>query len=234
MQDASLTEQLRNNASLKNCNGLTKVKLLLVLEFCLLCVLLPTIIITFRLAPAMFLFLWAATFFCWYTMHKSDSGFWRGVWNEKAINRQNLKWIIPRWALASAGMLLFLYCYDPNRLFTLINNRPQIVPFLLFAYPFLSALPQEMIFCAYFFDRFKALFQSPKARIIASAIVFAYAHVLYINWVAPLLSLIAGLIFASTYAKTRSLALVTLEHALYGNAMFMIGLGWYFWGGAVH
>ena len=69
--------------------------------------------------------------------------------------------------------------------------------------------------------------------VIASAIIFAYAHVLYINWVAPSLGIIAGLIFADTFRKHRSLALVTIEHGLYGNALFVIGLGWYFYSGAV-
>ena len=41
-------------------------------------------------------------------------------------------------------------------------------------------------------------------------------------------------IFASTYSKTKSLALVTIEHGLYGISLFLIGLGWYFYGGAVH
>ena len=67
----------------------------------------------------------------------------------------------------------------------------------------------------------------------ASAIVFAYAHILFINPVAPVLSLLAGYFFASTYAKYKSLALVTIEHALYGNMIFTLGLGYYFWGGSV-
>jgi len=83
------------------------------------------------------------------------------------------------------------------------------------------------------FERYKKFFKSDIAMIIASAVVFAYAHVLYINWVAPFLSFIAGLIFATTYSKTKSLALVTIEHGLYGNVLFLIGLGWYFYGGAV-
>lgn len=81
--------------------------------------------------------------------------------------------------------------------------------------------------------RYKPFFKSRKARVWASAIVFAYAHVLFINPVAPVLSFIAGLIFASTFAKTKSLALVTIEHSMYGLVLFAVGLGWYFWGGAL-
>ena len=43
-----------------------------------------------------------------------------------------------------------------------------------------------------------------------------------------MLSFIAGLIFASTFAKTKSLALVTIEHSMYGLVLFAVGLGW--WG----
>ncbi len=56
---------------------------------------------------------------------------------------------------------------------------------------------------------------------------------MFIDWVAPTLSLVAGYIFAKTYSETRSLALVTIEHGLYGNYLFLVGLGWYFHGGAV-
>ena len=66
-----------------------------------------------------------------------------------------------------------------------------------------------------------------------SSIIFCFAHIFVINWVAPLLGYIGGLIFANTYRKTKSLFIVTLEHALYGNTLFFLGLGWFFWGGSV-
>ena len=66
-----------------------------------------------------------------------------------------------------------------------------------------------------------------------SACAFCIAHILFLNWVAPVLGLMAGVLFAMTYWKTKSLAMVTLEHSLYGNALFVMGLGWFFWGGSV-
>lgn len=108
-----------------------------------------------------------------------------------------------------------------------------MIPFLMVLYPLISALPQEFIFCSFFFRRYEPFFGKAKLMIIASAIIFAYAHVLYINPIAPTLSFIGGLIFAYDYAKHKSLALVTIEHGLYGNALFLIGLGWYFYSGSV-
>ena len=131
-------------------------------------------------------------------------------------------------------MLVFIYFYDPTQMFGIFERTPWYFPiFLCIMYPLLSALPQEFIFCSFFFERYKKFFPTDKIMIIASAIVFAYAHVLFIKLGAPALSFFAGIIFAMTYAKTKSLALVTIEHGLYGNVLFIVGLGWYFYGGAV-
>ena len=206
---------------------------LLALEFLLLCICLPTIIIVFRFAPDMFKFLWGAALYCYLILRFRYNEHLKDIWKWKAVTWKNMKPILIRWVIASFAMLAFIYAIDVERVFYLVKERPQIVPFLLFLYPVLSALPQEFIFCSFFFERYKKFFPSEKIMILASAVVFAYAHVLFINWVAPTLSFIAGLIFAMTYAKTKSLALVTIEHGLYGNVLFLVGLGWYFYGGAV-
>jgi hypothetical protein len=211
----------------------TLFRTLLLLEFLLLCVALPTSIIAFRLAPMMFSFLWTAAAICFLIYYRNYFRGFKTLWKWEAVTWSNLKPILIRWIICSFGMLAFIYFYDQERVFYLILNRPEIIIPLLFLYPVLSALPQEFIFCTYFFERYDYYFRSERAKIIASAIVFAYAHMLFINPVAPLLSLIAGFIFARTYSQTRSLALVTIEHGLYGNVLFLVGLGWYFYGGAV-
>ena len=67
----------------------------------------------------------------------------------------------------------------------------------------------------------------------ASAIAFGYAHIILENIFAMILSTIGGLFFARTYARHHSLAMVSIEHAAYGCLLFTIGLGYYFYGGAV-
>ncbi len=184
-------------------------------------------------APQMFLFLWAATIYGYLVMRLVYRDRLRTLWNWQAVCWQNLKPVLIRWLIACVGMTLFLLIYDPDRLFGLFHYRPEIIPFLLVLYPVVSALPQEFIFCSFFFERYKDFFGSGSKMVIASGVMFAYAHCLYINPVAPTLSFFGGLIFASTYRKTNSLALVTIEHGLYGNFLFLIGLGFYFYGGNV-
>ena len=186
-----------------------------------------------RWGQYMFGFLWAATFYCLFVFMRSARPDWRQVWAWPEVNWQNLRLILLRFLLAVLAMIAFTAWYDPDRLFVLFHAHPEIIPRILVLYPVLSALPQEFVFCTFFFWRYGTLFNTPRRIILASAAAFAFAHVLFINPVAPPLSLIAGLIFAQTYQKTRSLALVTLEHGLYGNALFLIGLGWYFYHGAI-
>jgi hypothetical protein len=46
-----------------------------------------------------------------------------------------------------------------------------------------------------------------------------------------ILTFFGGYLFAYTYAKTRSLLLVSIEHALYGCLLYTIGLGRFFYTG---
>ncbi|MCD8496685.1 MAG: hypothetical protein LRZ85_00480 [Alphaproteobacteria bacterium] len=80
------------------------------------------------------------------------------IWKWKSVTWENMKPILLRWVIACAGMLVFIWFYDPERMFRLALERPQFIPFLMIAYPVLSALPQEFIFCSFFFERYKPFF----------------------------------------------------------------------------
>ena len=181
----------------------------------------------------MFRFLYGAALYAFIIMRLTDTRTLKQIWKWEAVTWENMKPVLMRFGLACIGMYLFLQWYDPDRTFSLLNRRPDFIPILMVAYPIFSALPQELVFCTFFFARYKPFFGDGNIMVLASAVIFAYAHILYINPVAPSLSFLGGLVFAMTYAKTRSLALVTIEHGLYGNALFLIGLGWYFYSGSV-
>lgn len=202
-------------------------------EFIVLCIGLPAYIIETKSAPFMFSFLWGATLYGFIILRLVYHDHLRDIWKWQAVTWENLKIVLGRWILACVLMTGFLYLYDPDRMFSLLLNRPLFLPVLFVLYPLVSALPQEFIFCSFIFERYKIFFGQGLGMVLVSAVIFAYAHLLYINPVAPALSLIAGLIFAMTYLKTRSLALVTIEHGLYGNYLFFVGLGWYFYSGGV-
>lgn len=61
--------------------------------------------------------------------------------------------------------------------------------------------------------------------VIINAIIFSLAHLFFKNGLVLLVTFIGGVIFSLTYLKFKSTALVTIEHALYGNWLFTVGMG---------
>ena len=205
----------------------------LIVEFLILCIAVPGYIIVTKSAPFLFSFLWGATLYGFLVLRETHHENLRHLWKWKSVTWDTMKPILLRWALASVAMAIFIYFYNPERWLFLPRERPEVMLGLIMFYPIFSALPQEFIFCSFFFARYVPFFGQGRWMILASAVIFAYAHVLYINPVAPVMSFLGGLIFAQTYWKTHSLALVTIEHGLYGISLFFTGLGWYFYSGAV-
>ncbi|MEM7650675.1 MAG: CPBP family glutamic-type intramembrane protease [Pseudomonadota bacterium] len=205
----------------------------LIFEFLILCLAVPGYIIITKSAPFLFAFLWGATLYGYLVLRNTSGESLKALWKWSAVNWESMKPMLVRWFLASIAMIIFIYFYDPERFLFLPRERPQVMLGLVTFYPAFSALPQEFIFCTFFFARYAPFFGNGRGMILASAVIFAYAHVLYINPIAPTMSFLGGLIFAQTYWKSRSLALVTLEHSLYGISLFFSGLGWYFYSGAV-
>jgi hypothetical protein len=127
------------------------------------------------------------------------------------------------WALASPDL-------DP---FGLPREKTGLWLAVLVFYPLLSALPQELIFRAFIFHRYRTVFTTPRTMILASAASFGLAHLILGNAMAPVVSVLGGALFAYTYWKSRSLPLVGLEHALWGDWLFTLGYGRYFYGGHI-
>jgi membrane protease YdiL (CAAX protease family) len=100
---------------------------------------------------------------------------------------------------------------------------------MVLLYPFLSAFPQELIFREFFFYRYRNLFRKPQILIAVNIIVFAFAHVYFMNWIVIVFTLVGGALFALTYHQTRSLLVVTLEHSIYGLVILSSGLWEYFY-----
>jgi membrane protease YdiL (CAAX protease family) len=202
-------------------------------EFFVLMVGIPTLF--YFVIPVKYLLpvLWLAALAC----HFGSRGPLRDLtpdwWGRNAVNWQNLKPILLRFAIAAPLLTLATWLLAPQLLFGFVRTQPIFWLLIMFLYPLLSVVPQEIIFRSFFFTRYRHLFVRPMAIIAASGFAFGYAHILFHNWLAPILCLIGGVIFAQTYATHRSLKLVALEHALYGDFLFTVGLGRYFYHGAV-
>lgn len=142
--------------------------------------------------------------------------------------------ILFRFVIGGGILTLLVWRLDPEWFLYFPKNRFHLWAWVMVLYPFLSVYPQEIIYRAFIYQRAEQ-WKPGDARffIIVSSIAYALVHIIYLNALAPLMCLAGGVMFARTYLKNRSLAGVTLEHALWGDLVFTIGLGRYFYSGNV-
>lgn len=149
-----------------------------------------------------------------------------------ASSRLFLPILLRRVLLAFISLSLLTLLFFPDLFLRLPRERPQLWLLIMCAYPLLSVAPQEFLFRTFFMQRYRLLFGDGTAMLWMNALAFAWAHAFFLNWIAPLLSLIAGLLLAHTWQRTRSFRMVCLEHALYGQIVFTCGIGWFFYQGS--
>lgn len=156
----------------------------------------------------------------------------RQLWNARGAVRGVHRIIITFFVLGvliAASVALF----TPDRLFYLPRTRPEIWAIIMVGYPIFSVYPQELVFRTFMFHRYRHLFAQPRLMILASGLAFGYAHIFFENAIAVAMTVVGGILFAWTYQRTRSTFAVWLEHGLYGCFIFTIGLGQFFFSGAV-
>jgi membrane protease YdiL (CAAX protease family) len=144
-----------------------------------------------------------------------------------------LEWrrVLVLYLVAVPCLMILLWVVMPEALFSLMLRHTKIWLLVMVAYPVVSVFPQELIYRAFFFARYRPLFGKGQGLIVASAAVFSFGHLVFHNWPAVALAFLGGWLFARTYQCTASLFLVCVEHALYGCAIFTIGYGQFFFDG---
>ena len=127
---------------------------------------------------------------------------------------------------------LLVWWLVPGRFLALPRQAPGLWLMIMALYPLLSALPQELVFRALFFGRYRPLFPSEGVAVAANALVFGLAHLMFWNWVAVTLCVAGGAIFALGYRRQGFVQAVLL-HGICGGILFTSGLGSFFYHGAV-
>lgn len=213
-------------------------KLGLGLEFAVLFVLLPVIyrLLPWRIPPLPVL--WLVMLYCLLMLH-ADPTFSAGrLWN--AAGFAQIGSVLAIFCVAGIGILLGVRWLAPDLLFSLPRTRPALWALVMVLYPVLSVYPQSVVYRAFLMHRYTGLVAeagfhgraAEAALIVLSALAFGWMHMVFRNPLAVGMTLAGGLLFAWRYAETGSLAISSLEHALYGCLLFTAGLGRYFYIGA--
>lgn len=145
------------------------------------------------------------------------------------VTRVELAGIATLFAVLGSVIVAVAYFLDPTRFLDLPRYSPGLWLALMVLYPLVSVTAQEIVYRVLFAHRYLKLFRGNfMLAMVTNAALFAFSHLIFESWVTIVVSFAGGLIFAYRYFTYRSFWGVCLEHALYGNLIFTVGLGRYF------
>jgi CAAX protease family protein len=192
----------------------------------LLIFIIPPLLIVYGLLPkeSIMLILWVVTLYAYLHLRRNTIKVFAFD-----FQRNDLYTVLKRYLIITILMTLFILLYEPENFLALAKAKPLFWLLVMLLYPFLSAFVQEILFRNYFFYRYESLFKGHLLLfVIVNALLFSYVHIIFENWIAVIFTFLGGLLFAQTYLKTRSTLLTAIEHSLYGNTVYTLGLGHYF------
>jgi membrane protease YdiL (CAAX protease family) len=143
---------------------------------------------------------------------------------EKAVLQQ----VFTRFVVVGTILFSLTGLLLPAQFVSLAREQPLTWIIASVLYPLLSVYPQEIIYRAFFFQRYRPLVSDPQRLYWLNVGLFGFMHIMYGNIAAVVLSMAGGMFFAKTYLASRSLRLTVIEHALYGEIILFAGLGSYF------
>lgn len=205
-------------------------RVLLAAEFLLLFGGLPLLILFEKNRGLMILTAWLGAALVWYVLHRKYGRAHAHEWNMEGF-KAGIRAVCKRFFVLAPPIALLAWLIIPENFLALPRERTELWIKIMFFYPVLSVWPQEIIYRSFLYHRYAPLFGQGRGFIAASSLSFAFMHIMFLNPVALFMTAIGGYLFASDYARHKSLALACLEHTLYGCLVFTVGLGVYFYSG---
>ena len=153
------------------------------------------------------------------------------LWNIQGLQKA-LARMIPFWLLSALIIGLAVHLLRPESFLGLPRERPVTWLLVMTLYPIFSVIPQSIIYRAFFTHRYQLFFGNGVMMIFAGAVAFGLAHLIFKEWLAVLLTLGGGALFVARHIEHKSMLAGAIEHAMYGNMAFTLGLGAFFYHGA--
>ena len=193
-------------------------------ELFLIYLFLPSFILFFQSKILIFTLLYLVFIFTFLRLRKDKS------FDLKALTKK-INWkisFIYFFVFLVSGYFYVLF-YDPNILLSFPKDNFQLWVIVMFIYPFFSVIPQEVIYRVFFYHRYKKLFSGNLLLLtLLNLFFFSFAHIVFINPHAILITAIASPIFSYLYIK-ESFFTCVLVHSLGGQIVFTLGLGKFFY-----
>ena len=174
--------------------------------------------------------LWIITTGCLVCLLRDRSFDRTELWNAKAVPR-HIKPVLIRYAILGPLLFLVAWRFLPDWFLGFPRAKPLLWLAVMVGYPIISVYAQGIVWRSFMLHRYREV--GPTwVNIALATVAFSWLHVVFLNPIAPALTLVGGLLFATTHVKSRSLLVSSIEHALYGCTMITAGFGPYFFHGS--
>lgn len=135
------------------------------------------------------------------------------------------RWLLLRFIIFAVASAVVVYLFTPEKLFIMPLQHTLFWALISVFYAVVSVYPQEVIYRQFFFWRYGGLVSNQQLFIFLNASLFCLAHLMFWNNLVLALTLAGGVLFAGTFARSRSVMFTSIEHSLYGLWLFTIGAG---------
>lgn len=143
-----------------------------------------------------------------------------------------LRGVAMRFAVLGPGLAVFAWLMEPEWFLRFPRERTGFWAIVMVLYPIFSVVPQGILYRTFLHHRYRSLFGEGPWFVLVAAATFAFGHVVMHRWEPVLITFVGGLVFMTTLLQRRSGLLADVEHALYGDLAFTLGLGVWLYTGA--
>lgn len=201
-------------------------------EFIGFFVIVPVVIATGFPPNMMFPLLFGFTALGLVLLHVTPGFEWRSL--GAGARRINWRFVALIAAVTAVTGYAAIQLTAPDAAFFLLRENPMLMLMIAGLYPFLSALPQELVFRPLFFRRYAGILPAGSyAPMVLNAGLFSLAHLMYWSWLVAAMTFFGGLAFAWAYEKRGNFPEAVVLHAVAGVIVFAVGLGVFFYSGNV-
>ena len=193
------------------------------IEFFFLFIFLPTILFFLPDRKLIFTTLYVVFFFSLWKIKKDKTFKF-----SKLKNKPDWKFIFLYFLIFSLLGLFYTFFVDKSLFLIFPKESPKVWLLVIILYPFFSVIPQEFIYRVFFFQRYKnILSKNLYLKYLINSLVFSYAHIVFQNYHAVIITALVSPIFHYSYERKSFLTCI-LIHSIGGLIIFTYGLGKFF------
>ena len=193
------------------------------IEFFLIFIFLPIILFYISETKLIFATLYIVFFFSLWKLKKDNT------FNFSRLkNKPDWKFIFLYFLIFSLLGFFYTFFVDKSLFFVFPKESPKVWLLVIILYPLFSVIPQEFVYRVFFLQRYKnILSKNLLMNYFVNSLVFSYAHIVFQNYHAVIITALVSPIFYYSYEKKSFLTCI-LVHSIGGLLIFTYGLGKFF------